>query len=92
MASHVTAAETSNSSLLHNFNNCMTNGEFRNLYSSPNIIKMIKSRRMRWAGNVGSMERRQMNIECWRESQKERDNPKHIDVDGNITLRRIFGK
>jgi hypothetical protein len=24
----------------------------RNLYSSPNIIKMVRSRRMRWAGNV----------------------------------------
>jgi hypothetical protein len=28
------------------------NEEFRNLYSSPNIIRMIKSRRMRWAGHV----------------------------------------
>jgi hypothetical protein len=26
--------------------------EFHNLYSSPNIIRMIKSRRIRWAGNV----------------------------------------
>jgi hypothetical protein len=26
--------------------------EFHNLYSSPNIIRMIKSRRMRWAGHV----------------------------------------
>jgi hypothetical protein len=26
--------------------------ELRNLYSSPNIIRMIKSRKMRWAGNV----------------------------------------
>jgi hypothetical protein len=26
--------------------------EFHNLYSSPNIIRMIKSRRTRWAGNV----------------------------------------
>jgi hypothetical protein len=25
------------------------------LYSSPNIIKMIKSRRMRWAGYVARM-------------------------------------
>jgi hypothetical protein len=25
------------------------NGEFHNLYSSPDIIKRIKSRRMRWA-------------------------------------------
>jgi hypothetical protein len=26
--------------------------ELHNLYSSPNIIRMIKSRRMRWAGHV----------------------------------------
>jgi hypothetical protein len=28
------------------------NEEFRDLYSSPSIIRIIKSRRMRWAGNV----------------------------------------
>jgi hypothetical protein len=28
------------------------NDELRNLYSSPNIVKVIKSRRMRWAGHV----------------------------------------
>jgi hypothetical protein len=28
------------------------NEELHNLYSSPSIIKMIKSRRMRWAGHV----------------------------------------
>jgi hypothetical protein len=28
------------------------NEELQNLYSSPNIIRMIKSRRMRWAGHV----------------------------------------
>jgi hypothetical protein len=26
--------------------------ELHNLYSSPNIIRMIKSRRLRWAGHV----------------------------------------
>jgi hypothetical protein len=26
-----------------------------NLYSSPNIVRMIKSRRMRWAGHVARM-------------------------------------
>jgi hypothetical protein len=31
------------------------NEEFHNLYSSPNIIRMIKSRRMRWAGHVARM-------------------------------------
>jgi hypothetical protein len=29
--------------------------ELHNLYSSPNIIRQIKSRRMRWAGNVARM-------------------------------------
>jgi hypothetical protein len=31
------------------------NEELHNLYSSPNIIRMIKSRRMRWAGYVARM-------------------------------------
>jgi hypothetical protein len=29
-----------------------TNEELRDLYSSPSIIRIIKSRRMRWAGHV----------------------------------------
>jgi hypothetical protein len=29
--------------------------EFHKLYSSPNIIRQIKSRRMRWAGHVARM-------------------------------------
>jgi hypothetical protein len=31
------------------------NAELRNFYSSPSIIRMIKSRRMRWAGHVARM-------------------------------------
>jgi hypothetical protein len=31
------------------------NEEFNDLYSSPNIIRVIKSRRMRWAGHVARM-------------------------------------
>jgi hypothetical protein len=31
------------------------NEELHNLYSSPSIIRMIKSRRMRWAGPVARM-------------------------------------
>jgi hypothetical protein len=31
------------------------NGELHNLYSSPDIIRQIKSRRMRWAGYVARM-------------------------------------
>jgi hypothetical protein len=31
------------------------NGELHNLYSLPDIIRQIKSRRMRWAGHVARM-------------------------------------
>jgi hypothetical protein len=31
------------------------NEELHKLYSSPNIIRMIKSRRMRWSGHVAQM-------------------------------------
>jgi hypothetical protein len=31
------------------------NEELNDLYCSPNIIRMIKSRRMKWAGHVGRM-------------------------------------
>jgi hypothetical protein len=34
------------------------NEEFHNLHSSPDIIRMIKSRRMRWAWHVARMEKR----------------------------------
>ena len=30
----------------------MHNEELNDLYSSPNIVRVIKSRRMRWAGHV----------------------------------------
>jgi hypothetical protein len=37
------------------------NEEIHNLYSSPSIIRIIKSRRMRWAGHVARMgEKRNM--------------------------------
>jgi hypothetical protein len=32
------------------------NEELHDLYSSPNIIRIIKGRRMRWAGHVARME------------------------------------
>jgi hypothetical protein len=33
----------------------LDNEELHNLYSSPSIIRIIKSRRMRWAGHVTRM-------------------------------------
>jgi hypothetical protein len=48
------------------------NEELHNLYSSPNIIRMIKSRRMRWAGNAALI-RSGMRMGYWWENQKERE-------------------
>jgi hypothetical protein len=49
------------------------NEELNSLYSSPSILRMIKSRRMSWSGHVARMGRSGMYIEYWWESQKERD-------------------
>jgi hypothetical protein len=51
----------------------LLNEELHNLCSSPNIIRMIKSRRMRWAGHVARMGRRGIHIGYWWGSQKEKD-------------------
>jgi hypothetical protein len=41
------------------------NEELYDLYSSPSIIRIIKSRRMRWAGHVARMVRRGTRIDWW---------------------------
>jgi hypothetical protein len=38
------------------------NEEFHNLYSSPSIFRVVKSRRMRWAGHVARMAERETCI------------------------------
>jgi hypothetical protein len=40
----------------------LRNGDLRDLYSSPSIIRIIKSMRIRWAGHVARMERRGIRI------------------------------
>jgi hypothetical protein len=47
------------------------NEELHNLYSSPSIIRMMKSRRMRWAGYIARMERREMHIGFCGKARKE---------------------
>jgi hypothetical protein len=59
--------------------------ELHNLYSSPSIIRTIKSRKRRWAGHVARMGRRGMHIGYWWESQKERDHLEDQDIGGWIS-------
>jgi hypothetical protein len=51
----------------------LRNEELRDLYSSPSISRIIKSRRMRLAGHVARMGSRGMRIDYWWKSQRERD-------------------
>jgi hypothetical protein len=39
--------------------------ELRDFYSSPSISRIIKSRRMRWAGHLARMGRRGTRIDYW---------------------------
>jgi hypothetical protein len=48
------------------------NEELHNLYPAPNIIRKIKSRKMRWVGHAARMLRKGIHVGLWRESQKER--------------------
>ena len=43
----------------------LRNVELNDLYCSPNIVRVIKSRRMRWAGRVASMGRGEVHTEFW---------------------------
>ena len=61
------------------------NEELNDLYSSPNIVRMIKSRIMRWAGHVVRMaeERGGCRGSCWG-NRREGDHWGDLGVDGWI--------
>jgi hypothetical protein len=62
------------------------NNELHSLYSSPNIIRVIKSRRMRWAGHVARMGRGEVFTGFWLGGPKVRDHWEDLGVGGRITL------
>jgi hypothetical protein len=48
------------------------NEELHDLYSSPSIIRIFKSRRMRWAGYVARTERRGTRLVYWWKRNEKR--------------------
>jgi hypothetical protein len=56
------------------------NEEVHGLYSSPSIIRMIKSRRMRWAGHVARMGEKRNAYRILVRKPKERDHLEDQDV------------
>jgi hypothetical protein len=68
------------------------NEELNDLYSSPNIIWVIKSRRMRWAWHVARMGKRGVHTGIWWGDLREGDHLGDPGVDVRIILKWIFKK
>ena len=60
------------------------NEELNDLYPSPNIVRVMKSRRMRWAGHVARMGEERGCIGSWWGNWRERDHWGDLGVDGGI--------
>ena len=68
------------------------NEELNNLYSSPNIILVIKSRRIRLAGHVALMRRLYVHTGFWWGNLSERGHLQDPVVDERLILRWISRK
>ena len=68
------------------------NEELNDLYSSPNIVRLIKSRRMRWAGHVACMEEGRGVHKVLVGKPEGKNHWGDQDVDGRIILRWILRK
>jgi hypothetical protein len=66
------------------------NDELNDLYSSSNIFRAIKSRRMRWVGHVARMG--EMHTGFWWGNLREKAHLENQGVNGRIIVRWIFRK
>jgi len=66
--------------------------EFSDLYSLPNIVPVVKSRRLSWAGHVARMARGELRTGFWWGSLREGVQWGDPNVHGRIILSRKFRK
>jgi hypothetical protein len=66
------------------------NDELHSLYSSPNIVRVIKSRKLMWAGHVARIG--EVFTRFWLGGPKVRDHWEYLGVGGRITLRWTLGR
>jgi len=68
------------------------NEELWELYTLPNILGVVKSRRIRWAGHVARMGRGDLCTGFWWGNLREREHWGEQEVKGKLILRWIFEK
>ena len=68
------------------------NEELNDLYSSPNSVREIKSRRMRGAGHVAHMGEKRVMYRILVGNRREKDHWGGLGVDGWILLGCISGR
>jgi hypothetical protein len=68
------------------------NDELHSPYFSPNIVRVIKSRSMRWAEHVARMGEGRVFTVFWLGGPKVRDHWEDVGVGGGITLSGTLGK
>jgi hypothetical protein len=61
---------------MHGQQNITIKEELHNMYCSPNIIRVMKSGRMRWAENVARIRRRDVHTGFWWGNPKEGAGPR----------------
>jgi len=62
------------------------NVELNDLYCSPNIVRVVKLRRTRWAGHVARMGKERGCIGSWWGNRRERDHWGDLGVVGWVIL------
>jgi hypothetical protein len=68
------------------------NEELNDLYSSPNIVRVIKSRRMRWVGHVARMGEERVVYRVWvgkPEGKRPLARPRRRWVDIRMDLQKV---
>ena len=68
------------------------NEELNSLYSSPNVVRVIKSRLLRWVGHVACRVERRGYTGFWWGNLEEGDHLGDPGVDGRIILRSNLRK
>jgi hypothetical protein len=66
------------------------NEELHNVYCLPSIITIIKSRRMRWAGNVAQIGEKRNAYRILVGKPEGKNHYEDLDVGGSIILRWIL--